>query len=51
MSNQKKRIVKIEPLKQMVNVDSKLAWKILEDAIREIYNQNVSDLSFEELYR
>jgi cullin 3 len=26
-------------------------WKILEDAIREIHNQNASGLSFEELYR
>jgi cullin 3 len=26
-------------------------WKILEDAIHEIHNQNASGLSFEELYR
>jgi len=26
-------------------------WKVLEDAIREIHNQNASGLSFEELYR
>jgi cullin 3 len=26
-------------------------WKILEDAIHEIYNHNASGLSFEELYR
>ncbi|KAI3985878.1 hypothetical protein MKX01_026664 [Papaver californicum] len=51
MSTQKKRIVKIEPLKHMVNVDPMYTWKILEDAIRDIYNHNVSDLSFEELYR
>ena len=26
-------------------------WKVLEDAIREIHNQNASGLSFEALYR
>jgi hypothetical protein len=26
-------------------------WKVLEDAINEIHNQNASGLSFEELYR
>lgn len=26
-------------------------WQSLENAIREIYNQNASQLSFEELYR
>ena len=26
-------------------------WKVLEDAIAEIHNQNASGLSFEELYR
>lgn len=26
-------------------------WRVLEDAIREIHNQNASGLSFEELYR
>ena len=26
-------------------------WKVLEDAIHEIHNQNASGLSFEELYR
>lgn len=26
-------------------------WKILEDAIHQIHNQNASGLSFEELYR
>lgn len=26
-------------------------WKVLEDAIQEIHNQNASGLSFEELYR
>ncbi|KAI3882540.1 hypothetical protein MKX03_023320 [Papaver bracteatum] len=51
MSNQKKRIVKIEPLKHMVNVDPKLTWKILEDAIREIYNQNIrKETTTEQLY-
>lgn len=27
------------------------SWKVLEDAIHEIYNHNASSLSFEELYR
>ncbi|KAJ8773688.1 hypothetical protein K2173_006338 [Erythroxylum novogranatense] len=54
MSNQKKRNFQIEAFKHRVVVDPKYAdktWKILEHAIREIYNHNASGLSFEELYR
>eukprot|EP00246_Nothoceros_aenigmaticus_P013947 TRINITY_DN5071_c0_g1_i1.p1 TRINITY_DN5071_c0_g1~~TRINITY_DN5071_c0_g1_i1.p1 ORF type:complete len:736 (-),score=193.26 TRINITY_DN5071_c0_g1_i1:582-2789(-) len=55
MSNQlKKKNFKIEPFKHKVEMDPKYAektWKILEDAIHEIYNHNASGLSFEELYR
>ncbi|CAM8979981.1 hypothetical protein QQ045_000720 [Rhodiola kirilowii] len=54
MSNQKKRNFQIEAFKHRVVVDPKYAektWKILEDAITEIYNHNASGLSFEELYR
>ena len=54
MSNQKKRNFQIEAFKHRVVVDPKYAektWKVLEHAIREIYNHNASGLSFEELYR
>lgn len=57
MSHQKKRAFdfKIETFKRYrVELDPKYAektWKVLEDAIREIYNHNASGLSFEELYR
>lgn len=54
MSNQKKRNFQIEAFKHRVVMDPKYAdktWKILEDAIHEIYNHNASGLSFEELYR
>ncbi|GLJ50746.1 hypothetical protein SUGI_1080940 [Cryptomeria japonica] len=54
MSTAKKRNIKIEPFKHRIDMDSKHAdktWKILADAIHEIYNQNASGLSFEELYR
>lgn len=55
MINQgRKKIFKIEAFKQKVVMDPEYGdktWKILEDAIREIYNKNASGLSFEELYR
>lgn len=55
MSSQKKRSgIQIEAFKHRVVVDPKYAektWKVLEHAIREIYNRNASGLSFEELYR
>jgi cullin 3 len=54
MSQAKKKTFKIEPFKHKVEMDPKYAektWKILEDAIHEIYNHNASGLSFEELYR
>lgn len=54
MSLPKKKSFKIEPFKHKVEMDPKYAektWKILEDAIHEIYNHNASGLSFEELYR
>lgn len=50
----RKRGFKIDPFKHPVPMDPKYAektWKILEDAIHEIYNHNASGLSFEELYR
>ncbi|MEW5303513.1 MAG: hypothetical protein WDW36_006197 [Sanguina aurantia] len=46
--------IKIEPFKHPVSMDPNYAdktWKVLEDAIQEIHNQNASGLSFEELYR
>ena len=54
MSLPKKKSFKIEPFKHKVEIDPKYAertWRILEDAIHEIYNHNASGLSFEELYR
>ncbi|CAM6006835.1 unnamed protein product [Sphagnum balticum] len=54
MSQAKKKNFKIEPFKHKVEMDPRYAektWKILEDAIHEIYNHNASGLSFEELYR
>eukprot|EP00897_Mesotaenium_endlicherianum_P006218 jgi/Mesen1/5624/ME000282S04776 len=54
MSSAKKKNFKIEPFKHRVEMDPQYAdktWKILEDAIHEIYNHNASGLSFEELYR
>ncbi|CAH8253462.1 unnamed protein product [Arabidopsis lyrata] len=54
MSNQKKRNFQIEAFKHRVVVDPKYAdktWQILERAIHQIYNQDASGLSFEELYR
>jgi cullin 3 len=50
----KRKEFKIEPFKHKVEVDPRYGertWKLLEDAIREIYNHNASGLSFEELYR
>ncbi|GIL75860.1 hypothetical protein Vretimale_5569 [Volvox reticuliferus] len=52
--NVKKGQIKIEPFKHPISIDPHYAektWKALEDAIREIHNQNASGLSFEELYR
>jgi len=46
--------MKIEPFRHPVALDPSYAdktWKVLEDAIKEIHNQNASGLSFEELYR
>ncbi|KAJ9510776.1 hypothetical protein QJQ45_027594 [Haematococcus lacustris] len=46
--------LRIEPFKHPVSMDPGYAdktWKVLEDAIHEIHNQNASGLSFEELYR
>ncbi|CAM6121875.1 unnamed protein product [Calypogeia fissa] len=54
MSQPKRMNFKIEPFKHKVEMDPRYAektWKILEDAIQEIYNHNASGLSFEELYR
>jgi hypothetical protein len=54
MSHPKKMNFKIEPFKDKVEMDPRYAektWKILEDAIQEIYSHNASGLSFEELYR
>eukprot|EP00249_Psilotum_nudum_P021964 c28319_g1_i1 orf=827-3031(+) len=54
MSTQKKKNFRIEPFRHRVEIDPRYAertWKILEDAIHEIYNHNASGLSFEELYR
>ncbi|KAF5196749.1 Cullin-3b [Thalictrum thalictroides] len=54
MNTQKRRSFQIEAFKHRVVVDPKYAektWKVLEHAIREIYNHNASGLSFEELYR
>ncbi|KAK9064550.1 hypothetical protein SSX86_015932 [Deinandra increscens subsp. villosa] len=53
-SNQKNRNFQIEAFKHKVVVDPMYAdktWRLLEHAINEIYNQNASGLSFEELYR
>ncbi|GAU51589.1 hypothetical protein TSUD_370840 [Trifolium subterraneum] len=53
MSKQNKKF-QIEAFKHKVVMDPKYpdkTWKILEDAIHEIYNHNASGLSFEELYR
>lgn len=50
----KKKPLKIEPFRHRVEVDPRYAektWKVIEDAINEIYNRNASGLSFEELYR
>lgn len=46
--------IRIEPFRHPITMDpeyAKKTWKVLEDAIREIHNQNASGLSFEELYR
>lgn len=46
--------VKLPPFKHAITMDPNYAdktWKVLEDAIHEIHNQNASGLSFEELYR
>ncbi|XP_058772433.1 cullin-3A-like isoform X1 [Vicia villosa] len=53
MSNQKRNF-RIEAIKYRVIMDPRYAdhtWNVLEHAIHEIYNQNASTLSFEELYR
>ncbi|KAF3329197.1 cullin-3A-like protein [Carex littledalei] len=54
MNSQRKKIFKIEAFKHKVEHDPKYAertWKVLEHAIHEIYDNNASRLSFEELYR
>ncbi|KAH7436226.1 hypothetical protein KP509_05G009200 [Ceratopteris richardii] len=54
MSTSKKKAFRIEPFKHKVEIDPKYAertWKVLDEAICEIYNHNASGLSFEELYR
>jgi len=55
MSNQKKKIgFPIEAFKSRVTMDPEYGdktWNILQHAIREIYNHNISGLAFEELYR
>lgn len=54
MNSQRRKIFKIEAFKHKVEHDPKYAertWKVLEHAIHEIYNNNASRLSFEELYR
>mmetsp|Transcript_27729 Transcript_27729/g.70664 ORF Transcript_27729/g.70664 Transcript_27729/m.70664 type:complete len:735 (-) Transcript_27729:440-2644(-) len=46
--------IRIEPFRHPISMDPGYAdktWKVLEDAIHEIHNQNASGLSFEELYR
>ncbi|KAJ4756829.1 Cullin family protein [Rhynchospora pubera] len=52
--SQRRKNFKIEAFKHKVELDPKYAertWKVLEHAIHEIYNNNASRLSFEELYR
>lgn len=54
MSGPKKGVIRIEPFRHPISVDPlycEKTWKVLEDAINEIHNQNASGLSFEELYR
>mmetsp|Transcript_7296 Transcript_7296/g.15933 ORF Transcript_7296/g.15933 Transcript_7296/m.15933 type:complete len:735 (+) Transcript_7296:259-2463(+) len=54
MSGVKRGPIKIEPFRHPISMDPNYAdktWKVLEEAIREIHNQNASGLSFEELYR
>ncbi|GAA0171568.1 ubiquitin-protein ligase [Lithospermum erythrorhizon] len=54
MSGRGRRNLHIEAYRHRVVVDPKYAektWKILEHAIHEIYNNNASGLSFEQLYR
>ncbi|KAJ3700553.1 hypothetical protein LUZ61_004258 [Rhynchospora tenuis] len=54
MNSQRRKNFKIEAFKHKVELDPKYAertWKVLEHAIHEIYNNNASRLSFEELYR
>ena len=49
-----KRKFQIGPLKRQNMMDPNYAhkaWKILEEGIHKIYNRNISELSFEELYR
>jgi len=50
----KKKSFVIEGYKHRVVMDPEYAdktWNILEHAIHDIYNHNISGLSFEELYR
>eukprot|EP00271_Cylindrocystis_brebissonii_P019086 TRINITY_DN5647_c0_g1_i1.p1 TRINITY_DN5647_c0_g1~~TRINITY_DN5647_c0_g1_i1.p1 ORF type:complete len:742 (+),score=137.63 TRINITY_DN5647_c0_g1_i1:468-2693(+) len=54
MSHPRKKPIRIEPFRHKVEMDPQYpnrTWKVLEDAINEIYNHNASGLSFEELYR
>jgi cullin 3 len=53
MANNKSKI-KIKPFYPRMTMDPEYAnntWKLLQNAILEIYNKNASGLSFEELYR
>ena len=50
----RKNAFKIGPFRHKVEMDPQYAektWRILEDAIQQVYNHNASGLSFEELYR
>lgn len=49
-----KKALHIQPFRQASHMDqtaAKAVWESLSKAIDEIYNQNASQLSFEELYR
>nr|KYP65890.1 Cullin-4A [Cajanus cajan] len=50
MSDQKKNF-RLEEFKHREGIDPDKTWTMLEHAIHEIYNQNISGLSYEVLYR
>ncbi|RHN45486.1 putative cullin repeat-like-containing domain-containing protein [Medicago truncatula] len=54
MSNMGKKSFAIEAYKHRVVMDADYAdktWNILEHAIHDLYNHNVRNISFAELYR